>query len=697
MSDAIQQQKDIFAKVESLLAFLDTTDKQRNRENLDEWKETFAALRDIAANPLPFLLDLLKNLGAHKAEKIKAGLKAKRFKAAKTWSKKHPKMDNAFKKTKQAFSTRFGLSTTSDPWLRTLDQIIKTSILEVIPRVDDILFEELLKAFNCDMSMLVPVDGDGLNGPLVIAVGEVDLLKQLFNDPNNPDTPEAKYMYERTPWNVGYPPGVTKFSMNRFLRDLIYVTPGTTQTVYGSSGKALFDITESAGTLIIHPYYRNDPANNINYQNAPGNGTAVNPNAQKFTFTEFLKDYFDNIRIIELQNLLGALMEILTGFMSTRNKAWSIQDGLGLGKFMAGVNNILDSCDGADLVGPDTDSVGHLSELYDDDSFFEFSVEEERNIQLDVIRKSQNVLSLVSCGVVDVPIDNDVIDEGVDNILSTAVQDEQIKAFDLVLQKAATASAAKAGFDLTLGNINIMAQVDFKETLIKKLPEIMTYCVLSSKAVLPVVVTSKLLNQNGALATNVALFGKLFKRVLIRVVKEFLSRVGHHILILVKNILLKLIRDLIKRKLDEMNKKKIRMIKRLLDILLPLIIALQDAKSCKEIFNIILGVLAANMPDIPFSVPPFLVSAAEMKPGTTALGAFEKYVGKLQSLGIPIGDMPDGSPNLELKAKLAGFQAKEEEDTDNGAGTAVATMVQTLHWSGPGMLKPFSSFPVQPR
>ena len=54
MSDAIQQQKDIFAKVESLLAFLDTTDKQRNRENLDEWKKTFASLRDIAANPLPF-------------------------------------------------------------------------------------------------------------------------------------------------------------------------------------------------------------------------------------------------------------------------------------------------------------------------------------------------------------------------------------------------------------------------------------------------------------------------------------------------------------------------------------------------------------------------------------------------------------------------------------------------------------------
>ena len=138
---------------------------------------------------------------------------------------------------------------------------------------------------------------------------------------------------------------------------------------------------------------------------------------------------------------------------------------------MAWVNNILDSCDGADLTGPDTDSVSHLSELYDDDSFFEFSVEEKRNIQLEVIRKSQNVLSLVSCGVVDVPVDNAIIDEGVDNILATAVPDEQMKAFDLVLQRAATAAVTKPGSDLNLGHINIidLANIDFKENLIKKI------------------------------------------------------------------------------------------------------------------------------------------------------------------------------------------------------------------------------------
>ena len=40
-----------------------------------------------------------------------------------------------------------------------------------------ILLEEIFKAFTCDLSMLVPVDGDGLTGPIVIRVSEIDLLK----------------------------------------------------------------------------------------------------------------------------------------------------------------------------------------------------------------------------------------------------------------------------------------------------------------------------------------------------------------------------------------------------------------------------------------------------------------------------------------------------------------------------------------
>ena len=69
--DSISQQKEIFGKVQSLMAFLDTTEQNKKRENLEEWKEVLESLRDITSNPLPFLLELLKNVQIGKNTKKK--------------------------------------------------------------------------------------------------------------------------------------------------------------------------------------------------------------------------------------------------------------------------------------------------------------------------------------------------------------------------------------------------------------------------------------------------------------------------------------------------------------------------------------------------------------------------------------------------------------------------------------------------
>ena len=692
--DSIQAQKDIFGGIQGLLAFLDATDEKKNRENTEAWKNTLESLRNISSNPLPFLLELLKVLKQKKSNE-KAGQKAKKMRAAKRKKRRGQKNkteDGKFKETKKSFAEKFGLDVSSDAWLRLLNQIIRGSIIETLPKVDDILYEEILKAFNCDLSMLVPVDGDGLNGPIIINISAVDQLKQLFNDPSSA---VGKYMYEQDLLDSSvYSPGQSPYPVNRFLRDIIFnngssvsTTPGARQTIYGRSGRALFDIEALNGQFHIWPYYKFEPGN-PQYNSAPSVAGPV-PGAQKFNFVEFLKDYFGNIKLIELQNFLGALMEILTGFMSVRNKNFSIENLLGLNKLMSSINKMLESCDGMDM-HTSTDALNALSELHEDDSFFEFTPEEIKAIELETEKKSQNVISLLSCGVIDVPVDNDLIDEGVDSILATLNKDEQIKEFDLVLQKFASTSAKKYGFEIDLGSISLPAQIDFKENLIKKLPQILVYSILNPKGVLPIVLTAQMLNQNGTIPTGIDMFAKIFKRVIIRVVKEFLAAVARRILGLVKQIILAYIRDLIKRKLSEMNKKKVRMLRKLLDILLPLIIGLQEAKTCKEIYNILLATLAANMPDIPFGVPPFLVSAASLRPGTSALGTFEKLIGKLQEQGIPVGDLPDGSPNLFMLSQFALIQSQEEERTDNGAAQGVIMFGQVITPTGPGIIKPFT-------
>ena len=708
MPDTLDTQKDIFAKVEGLIAFLDTTDEKKVRENTQEWQDTLEALRDATNNPLAFLLNLLKVLkDTKKGQEITQAIQHK-FRAAKKKRRDNKKQDGEFKTTKKSFKEKHLTNSYANVWLSTLNKLLRQSVLTVMPRVKDILLEEIIKAFNCDLTTLVPVVGDGLSGPVTMEVAEIDLLKQLFNDPN---TQVGQYMYEQDGLNPGaYPVGVSPYPVNRFLRDMLYnssagigngvpAAPSNIRTIYGKSGRALFDVELIAvlgnpAVLKIYPYYKTE-SGNPQFASAPGcpsipTAAAAPGQGSKFTFIDFLKDYFGNIRLIELQNLIGNLLEILTGFISVRNQNYSVQDLKQLQWFVGFMENVLKACDGDDLIGPNSESISHHAELTDEDNYFNFTVEEERAMMLEVSRKLKNVLTLESCGSLDIPIDNSMVDEAVGEVLATEVTEEKLQAFDLLLQKLAKSSAKKAGYDLGLGNITLPAEIDFKENLIKKLPQVLMYSIMNPKGILPIVLTGKILNQNGQACTSIQLFAKIFRRVIIRVIKEILQEMTKEIMKMVKQYILQKIRELIRRKLSEQAKKKIRMIRNLLDLLLPLIAALNNAKNCQEIYNILLGLLMANMPDIPFKVPPFLVAVADIRPGTTALGTYEKFLTKCQQDGVPIGDLPDGSSNQFIPIFFRAMQAKEEEDGQNKKILGNIPGGQVITPYGPGQIVPFT-------
>jgi hypothetical protein len=697
MGDTQSAQKEIFGKIQGFMAFIDTTEQKKSRENLEEWQDTFESLRDITNNPLPFLLELLKMLKSG-IPKTKIGAKLN-FNSRKKKNKSGKGGDDEMETTKKSFSQKHNLSPYVDHWLSILNDIIKQAIMNVLPTIDDILLEEIIKAFSCDVTTLVPVIGDGLTGPIVIELGEIDFQKSLFNDPNDD---VGMYFYEQNGFG-GYNPGGKPYPVNRFLRDLIYnggmgidtnaPNIANTRTIYGVSGKPLFDVKFVPGPparLEISTYYKEQAgAGNWGPESAPP-GPGPVANATKFTMAEMLFEYFKNVRMIEIQNLTGALLEVMTGFMSVRNKAFSVRDMWGLELFFNWIESVLEACDGDAIEGPSTGASDHQSELNDSDNFFSFTVEEKRAMELEVSRKKNNVLTLKSCGMLDIPIDNDMVDESVKDMLASQNISEQRKDFDLLLQRLSIHSAKKAGYDLGLGDITLPVEIDFKEGLIKKLPQILMYSLLNPKGVLPVVLVSKIMNSQGQSCSSLELFMKVFKRVLLRVIKAVLQEVLKYILRLVKAMLLSYIRKIIKEKLSEKYKKKIRIIRKLLDLLLPLILALQNAKNCQEIYNILLALLMANMPDIPWKVPPFLVAIAELRPGVSALGMFEEYIGKLKAQGIPTGDMPDGSANIGLMANLDMFQSVVN-GLDDGVVEVTSLMgSQIITPMGPGQEVPLS-------
>ena len=452
--------------------------------------------------------------------------------------------------------------------------------------------------------------------------------------------------------------------MNRFL---YYVTqnPNTQFQVPGASGKRLFTIEfDGIDSFRISPHYKGgnnavvfDDSNN----SFPGNGT-------KFTVAEFLRDYFDNIKVIELQNLLGAILEINAGIgFSFRNDGpINFADILGINKFIGILNRIMVACDGLDLGEVSTETISHLAELIDDDSFYSFNAEEEQNFYVEAKRKSQGVMKFTSCDNIEVPLNPGIFEDAADEIIATLNEGgDGFKAFDMILQTGVEGSVAKA--DPAFKELNWNWIVHFMEELIIQFPQIIMLSLMSTKVILPIVLVAKITNNNTLLAANPAEFAKLFKRVFVRICRAILKEVLKIVFKILKQFLTKLLIIYIKKLLATQQGKRIKMILALIQTLLPFIADLNNAKNCKEILMIILKMIEAVGIDVPFAPPPkFLQFAAMARSGTNSMRVFEKLTVKLENLGIPTGDMPDGTPNLFMLSQFALAESMDEEETING-------------------------------
>ena len=194
--DNQNERQNIIGKINSIIATLDfDIQLKKERQNADAWKKLFRDLGqtvgNITDNPIPFLLGLIKLLKAKsnknpKSERaqqraFRRAEKKKRRKednnspdgSSKTWmAEKHPKLDGHLK------------NVVGEEYGRILRDIIIKCVKRVVPKIPDMLVEEILRAFNCDLNMEVPVVGDGLTTDIVVRVDQIDLFKQLVQTPD---------------------------------------------------------------------------------------------------------------------------------------------------------------------------------------------------------------------------------------------------------------------------------------------------------------------------------------------------------------------------------------------------------------------------------------------------------------------------------------------------------------------------------
>jgi|TARA_R110002020_G_scaffold118029_1_gene269800 hypothetical protein len=690
-SDIFNSKGDIFSKLESLLLVLDIHAGRKKRSNFRKWKALFAEIGD---NPISFILALIqlikgKGTEGHRKDEsqekssmrkpeVKQKLSEKQKERADKRAARKQNRRELLKYMNDSMDTEFG---------RTLQMIIKQAIANVFPKIPEILVDEIIRTFNCDSSMLVPVVGDGIDSEIIIRADWFDLFATLNTAP---DDGVGKFYYEAASFDLGlYPPGKSPFSLNRFLYH-VKQNPATRFPVYGASGKILFTIQfDDIDSFIINPHYKGPNAlgtgDNITVYDTGTPNLSTPGGGEKFTIAEFLKDYFGNIKVIELQGFLGAFLELEAGLcFSIKNDGdTNYADVLGINKCIAIINKMIVACDGLDLGKISTDSVSHLAELTDDDSYFSFTTEEEKNLYLEAERKSKGVIKFEGCDDIEIPLDPIIFQNAADDIIAALNSGgDPYKAFSLCLQTGVEGSIAKHTGD-TFKDLNWNWKLHFMKKLIVNFPLIAILAIMSPKIILIIVLIAVMVNNTTLIGAGPVEFIKIFKRVFFRIVRAVLAEVMKIVFEMLKQYLIKLLIIYVKMLLATQKGKRIKMILSLIASLLPFISQLQNAQNCKEILMIILKMIDATGIDVPWQPPAkFLQFANFARPGRNSLRTFQGLIAKLEDLGIHTGDMPDGSANEFVLSFGAYGQA--DEDDQAKYGRVDATTVPAIASGPPG-------------
>jgi hypothetical protein len=507
-----------------------------------------------------------------------------------------------------------------------------TAIKNIEPKLSDLLIEESLNAVGCDQQQVYQPK------PVYVKVSSIDLLGLLKK---NPTGEPGNVLYEKNQIQVqNYP-----FSMNRELYQRIqsgnpYSTDYNGALYLGQSGRDLFDIqyVEKNNNNETGPWFKVDLTNRLNTPNKVG---------------QFMVDYYKTIKVVETENMMANIMESLCGAVSMKANA-GVGEVENQTKLDILVQRILGLCfDNRSEI--DVSGIAKLAELDGvDESFFEFTDIDLRNIDQRVTNIKNGVIEFENCGEVKVPVDYDTIVNELSNL-------KFVKDSDLV---DACDNLTNTLADNPLWGINAQAAVDFN--FVKLLVQGIVATLLGPKTLLPIFTMLKALGQESSdLVNSFVTFMKNFKKFAMNLISKigalFVQELFNIIKRDIQNLIQSVISDIVKEKMN----KKLIIILKLISLLLIVAKFISDWRKCKSVVEELLGLLSLITTGGD-SIPLPLLFATELLDGYSESRAFVGAIEEMQKSGIPTGSMPDGSPNLDLLSKFSQMKAMANEEAENG-------------------------------
>ena len=595
-------------------------------------------------------------------------------------------------------------------------QFLKKKLLETVtkiePEIKKIISQEAIRALGCSQEQtfegftsldleINPLETLPVGQGIYIPVQSMDIASILKIESNSS---LGKLIYEKPTPNVQpnvFKPygGLTPFPMNKEFNARLQ-GPNSSNSFKGQygkfyqgvSGQDLFDFQYSPTNQfgVNQACYRVALISKVNPIGTITGGT-------ENKVIDFLEDYYGTIKLVDTVDFTANLINILSG-------AINIKAGLGSDEiseqstFLLVLQRILGLCfDSRREI--DVSGVSKVAELDGvDDTFFELTEVDLRNIDVRISNIQNGVIEFEDCENVKLPIDtetiiNQLINFREDDNLSTEAQVQNI----IDVTNALFENPEWSVFLPTNFNLPIAVNTD----ILKQIPLALAGSVLSPKVLFPIFTLLRVIQNDATGLFNQAVtsantytqsgntvagsvnnvvnnqvdFLKTFRSFNV----EVTSKIGEIFIKQLFEILKKDIVNLLFFVIQDVRTGKIRTkyltVSRLTSIALIIqsVIAFRDFRKCKSLVDDILVILKliSGLAGPNDRLPAALLLLTKFLPGTSSERATINVIKELQTLGIPTGTLPDGSPNLMLLYNWASNRGAEKEEAENGTIDAI--------------------------
>ena len=596
--------------------------------------------------------------------------------------------------------------------LKYLKKKLLLTATKIEPEIKKIITKNAIKALGCSQEQtfqgftstfleLNPLNTLPVGQGIYVPIESMDISGMLKT---TTDSKIGKVVYEKPNPNVienVYKPykGKKPFPMNKEFNNRLQGT-FVTNSFNGEYGKYYQGVSNQ--NLFDFQY---SPTNQFGVDQACFKVALISKVNESLTITggsankviDFLEDYYGTIKLFDTTDFTAVMMNVVSGAINIKANLTSDEISK-QSQFMLILQRILGLCfDSRREI--DVSGVSKIAELDGvDESFFELTEIDLRNIDVQISNIQNGVMELVDCDNVKVPVDYETIIDGLIDLRETENLSSALEVNKII---AISDSLVQNPDWKVLLPTNLNLQV-FDEDFIKKIPLSVAGAVLSPKVLFPIFVLMQSLESNATNSFNSAVtsantfiqsantignsvnnlinsnvdFLKTFKKFNIEIVAEIGAIFVTELFNILKKDLINLMKPIITDIAYDVFKAKMQTIERLITIALiinQIVIGVKDYKKCKSLIDdilIILNLISSLAPK-GSKIPKILLLLTNFLPGTSASRASINTIEELQKLGIPTGTLPDGSPNLMLLADLASKRATKKESAQNGKLDAI--------------------------